>query len=212
MITREVYIHSVRDVALSLADISADQRAHLTAIKLVYGTGYKSGARGVTYYDAWAAGNASAAPLIEICAFNEESLVQLAGTTIHELGHALAGKGKGHGKEWREACYHLGLRRMKAAGTHYIAALFAPKLREAIASLPVPSDGRAVNWSDTGPVAVKVRGCSAGHGSRGGKTGGPGSGSRLRKWHCAPCGVIARVASDDFRALCGHCGGPFSRG
>lgn len=35
-------------------------------------------------------------------------------------------------------------------------------------------------------------------------------GSRLRKWEC-PCGVIARVASDDFLARCLECGEDFER-
>lgn len=35
--------------------------------------------------------------------------------------------------------------------------------------------------------------------------------TRLRKWVC-PCGVIARVASDDFQATCNRCDQPFERG
>jgi len=36
-------------------------------------------------------------------------------------------------------------------------------------------------------------------------------GSRQRLWTCA-CGVKVRVASDDFQATCGRCGGEFFRG
>lgn len=231
--TRERYIQAVRDAALTVAVLEPAEREMLTGLKMVYGTGYGTGARGITYFGAWTRhinghddgsqcgphckGHDSDDALIEICAFAEESLVQLAGTTVHEMGHALAGKGKGHSKDWASACKRLGLRGMKAAGTVYQSAMFVPALRERLAALPAPADGKVIGWNAAGPglAAVlgltKVRPCAAGVGSRGGRSRGVGSGSRLRKWVCE-CGVIARVSSDDFRAQCGRCGSEFKRG
>ena len=226
MMTREQYIHAVRDAVLSIAVLESDEREMLAGLKMVYGTGYGTGARGITYYNAWQGG--CAAPkcnhtshdaLIEICAFAEESLVQLAGTTVHEMGHALAGKGKGHSKDWLTACKRLGLRQIKAAGTVYQSAMFVPALREKLARLPAPTDGKVIGWNNV-PVSgmnlagilglTRTRPCAAGVGSRGGRSRGPGSGSRLRKYVCG-CGVIIRASRDDLKATCGLCGSEFQR-
>jgi len=224
MMTREHYINAVRDAALSVAVLEPAERSMLSGLKMIYGTGYGTGARGLTYYNAWQGpkgqcecGHDSHDALIEICAFAEESLVQLAGTVIHEMGHAVAGKGKGHSKEWLTACKRLGLRNIKAAGTVYQSAMFVPALRALLAALPAPDDGKVISWNQA-PATLgqilgltRVRPCAAGVGSRGGRSRGVGSGSRLRKWVCE-CGVIARVAADDFRATCGKCGTEFKSG
>lgn len=224
MFTREQYIQAVRDCVLTVAVLEPAEREALARYKVVYGTGHGSGARGVTYPAAWTHGPACGPdcgpePLIEICAFAEESLVQLAGTTIHEMAHALAGVGKGHGKEWALCCKRLGLRGMKAAGTTYRSAMFVPRLREMLAAVPVPDDGCVIGWNVTGPgslafpaVIGRVRPCSAGIGSRGGRSRGPGSGSRLRKFVCG-CEppVIVRAGRDTLEATCNHCGFEFKR-
>ena len=51
------------------------------------------GLRGVTIYSRWANGHGphDPDPFVEICAAGEESIVQLAGTTIHELAHVVLG-------------------------------------------------------------------------------------------------------------------------
>src|SRR5262245_31277385 len=89
-VTHETFIHAVRDAVLPR--LRPADRARLGETKLTYGAG--SGAyRGICIYDAWTNGSAHA--FIEIAASGEESPVQLAGTTLHELGHALAGSTAG---------------------------------------------------------------------------------------------------------------------
>jgi len=171
------------------------------------------GLRGVTVFGTWKNGDPTHHDFIEVCAAGEEHPTQLAGTTLHELAHCLAGHKAGHGKAWKEACEKLGLRRAKAAGHTYLNAGFAPTLREAIVDLAQPRDGQPAFFGLGGALGgsrPQPRPCSLGIGTRGGKSRGKGSGSRLRKWAC-PCGVICRVASDDFQATCQRCGEAFAR-
>src|SRR5690606_14129724 len=108
------------------------------------------GLRGVTYFGRWDAGDGSdPIPFVEICASGEENDIQLAGTTIHELAHVLAGFEAGHGKEWRKACELLGLRRAKAAGNIYNLVQFAPDVRMQVATLKSPTDGKPVGAHHT---------------------------------------------------------------
>src|SRR6266545_2315465 len=100
--THEHYIAAVRDIAASR--IPEPDRAILYETKLVYGAG-SAHTRGVTYYGCWKNGHpTNTHALAEICAFGESDPVQIAGTTIHELGHVLAGMGTGHGPQWDAAC------------------------------------------------------------------------------------------------------------
>jgi hypothetical protein len=207
--THEQFIQAVRQIAVQR--LTAEERAAALDAKLVYGAGSKA-TRGVTYFGCWKNGHEHA--FAEICAFGEDSPVQVAGTTLHELGHVLAGMGKGHGKGWQEACERLGLQFVRAAGTKYSLACFSSDIREAIAALPQPTDGcptpfGGINPNGT-PLQIKLRGCGAGVGAKGGKSRGVGSGSRLRKFVCG-CGVIARVSRDEFRATCNDCNTPFAR-
>jgi hypothetical protein len=185
----------------------------LLAAKLVYGTG-NGGYRGICYYRSWK--NETEHDLIEVAATGEESPVQLAGTTIHETAHVLAGPGAGHGAAWRAACGALGLSHGEAAGQGYAPEHFAPDVWPAIAGVPVPTDGvpafasRGVRPVVGLPVATSPRPCPLGIGTRGGRSRGVGSGSRLRLWTCE-CGIKVRVASDDFRATCGRCASAFTR-
>jgi len=211
--THEQFIHAVRDIAVRR--LSPEDRAAVMNAKLVYGAGSKM-TRGVTYFGCWKNGHDHA--FAEICAFGEDSPIQVAGTTLHELGHVLAGLGKGlgkgHGKGWLECCRKLGLTFVRAAGTRYSLACFAPDIRGAIAALPQPTDGRPQPFGGFGPsgmpLQLKLRPCSAGVGTKGGKSRGAGSGSRLRKFTC-DCGVIARVSRDVFNATCGECNTTFKR-
>jgi len=211
--THEDFIHAIRRIVIPrVAD--ENTRTRLAEAKLVYGAGHGMGARGVTFYQAWQNGRPGH-DFLEVCAAGEETTVQVAGTTIHELGHCLAGNTAGHGPAWKAACQALGLVQADAAGQSYAPDHFAPDVWAAIDALPVPDDGRPT-FANRGPGPGIIgrpagpRPCPLGIGTRGGRSRGAGSGSRLRLWQCA-CGVKVRVASDDFRAQCLSCGSAFKR-
>jgi hypothetical protein len=211
-VTHEQFIHGVRAAAVQRLDDG--ERAAAMSAKLVYGAGEGTGRRGVTFYGAWQADKDH--PLCEVCAFGEDSPIQIAGTTLHELGHVLAGIGKGHGPDWKAACERLGLRYVRAAGTNYSPACFAADVRLAINALPAPTDGKPQGIggmrANGTPLQLKLRPCTAGVGAKGGKSRGTGSGSRLRKFVCACVpAVIARVARDEFNATCNACGTTFKQ-
>ncbi len=97
----------------------------------------------------------------------EESHVHLAGTTIHELAHTLAGPGSGHGPAWKAACAELGLEVAQAAGQAYQPDHFDASVWARIEALPHPSDGRPTfanrgngpaPWAE-GPRGVGHLGC-----------------------------------------------------
>src|SRR5437868_10589189 len=123
-LTHEHFVHDVRTAAVAWATarstITEAEAGRILAAKLVYGAG-DGRYRGVCHYRAWANGGGPV-EIVEIAAAGEESLVQVAGTTLHELGHVLAGWGTGHGAEWKRACERLGLRRALAAGPCYLMA------------------------------------------------------------------------------------------
>lgn len=204
-VTHERFIHAVRE--LVLPRLNAEQAAALAKTKMVYGAGNPM-VRGLCYYGHWHDGTIG--DLIEICAFGEESLVQLAGTTVHELAHVLAGRGAGHGRMWKRAAKVLGLHVAKASGQTYSPAHFDPALWNEISLLPPPADGRPTallrNYLLVPPP------CPLGVGTRMGTSRGPGSGSRLKLWLCA-CEppVRVRVARKDFGATCHACGQSFRR-
>lgn len=207
--THEQFIHAVREIAVRR--LNAEDRAAVLDAKLVYGAG-SAATRGVTYFGCWKNGHDHA--FAEVCAFGEDSPIQVAGTTLHELGHVLAGIGKGHGKGWIASCQKLGLLFVRAAGTKYSLACFAPDIRDAIAALPTPTDGKPQPFGGFGPsgmpLQLKLRGCKAGIGVKGGKSRGAGSGSRLRKFTCG-CGLILRAARDEINSTHDTCGTAFKR-
>lgn len=199
-LTHEQFVHAVAALGVGLLEDKADASL-VRSTKLTYGAGANTGARGVTYFNKWLKDADQQAHFVEICAHGEANPVQVAGTTLHELGHVLAGSMAGHKKEWHCACHKLGLRAIKAAGTVYMPAMFHPAIRaEIMALIGRISDGKP-NGGASG-----LRACSAGVGTKGGTSRGVGSGSRLRKWVCA-CErpTIARVASDEFNAECHRC-------
>lgn len=211
--THETFIHGVRDLVAAHADLKPEQIERLANVKLVYGVGNGS-YRGVTWYNAWTRQD-QPCDVVEIAATAQESWVQLAGTTIHELAHVLGGHQAGHGNEWKDLAVALGFsKRPLAAGQVYHLAMIRPVLRLAIARL-------AQTLADGSPafrltaarltISTTVRPCSAGRGVKGGKSMGKGSG-RLRLWECS-CErpVKVRVSSDDFQAHCDRCGETFHR-
>lgn len=203
-LTRETFIHSIRDMVI--VNINSDKRDRLARARLVYGVG-RLGTRGLTYFDAWKNGDESKADLVEIGASGEESAVQLAGTTLHELGHVVAGYGQGHSPVWKEACDTLGLRCAMAAGMQYHLSAFHPGIR-----YPIDALIQSLERSSPSIKGMSTpRPCPMGIGTRGGVSRGIGSGSRLRLYHCA-CDkpVKVRVASDTFKATCDHCKQSFS--
>ena len=208
-LTHEAYIGKVRDTVIPLLP-TEQLRATVSNAKLVYGVG-KAGLRGITYFDAWRTGDGNnKACFVEVTAKGEESPCQLAGTTIHELGHVLAGYGQGHNVVWKQACHALGLRCIKAAGTRYLLANFAPSIRSSIYTLAKQLEGSKPLFNELRGFTVAP--CPMGIGTRGGMSRGVGSGSRLRLWQCAcPKPVKVRVALDTFDATCNKCGNNFEQ-
>jgi hypothetical protein len=220
--THEQYVHRTREAVIAIAlaqdKITSEQATPLQRAKLLYGVGDGT-YRGICHYDAWDAG--SRVDVVEIAATAQESWVQLAGTVVHELGHVLAGWEAGHGADWKAATQQLGFQvAPDAAGQVYRLAMFHPHLRHAIYTAAGEiGDGHpdfnrfATLIGALGGTVTKPRPCSAGVGTRGGKSRGKGSGSRMRLWECAcaPKPVKVRVASDDFAAHCDHCGSAFTR-
>lgn len=213
--THEQFIQQVRDIvvadALRRQAITEDEATKLGHAKLVYGIG-DGRARGVTYYEAWQNGIGKV-EAVEICATAEESWVQLAGTTIHELAHVLMGFGHGHDGEWKDAAVRLGfVKRPAAAGQVYYLSLIRPEIRRQVHELAAEiADGRP-EFARLGYFTATPRPCTQGTGTRGGKSRGKGSGSRMRLWECEcqPKPVKVRVASDDFQATCDVCGAKFT--
>ena len=172
----------------------------------------------VTSSTAWK--NGCTHDFIEVAATGEENHVQLAGTTLHELAHTLAGPGTGHGREWKAACAVLGLQHAEAAGQEYSADHFDAAVWAKIEALPHPSDGQPTFQTGGSPAAPRLRlrprPCSLGIGTRGGRSRGAGSGSRMRLYVCScPEGTPGRkirTACDDLDATCNRCGERYRRG
>ena len=193
MTTHETFIAAI--VECAKARLTADERQVIDDAKIVYGAG-NSGTRGVTYFGAWQNGDPDQQhSFVEVCAFGESDPVQIAGTTLHELAHVIAGFEAGHGKDWKATCASVGLRRAHAAGQQYILAYFSPDIRMAIAGMNNPSDGRPIVTRANGFTPKNPRPCGAVIGVRGGKSRGKGSGSRMKKVSCGSCGYVARVTS-----------------
>jgi len=198
------YINAVHKIVISHAAPELHQQ--LTDIKLAYGMGDQT-MRGVTYFGRWQNGTVDPIPFVEVCASGEESLVQIAGTILHELAHVVVGEAEGHSPIWKQACKALGLRRPYGGGQQYLRASFVPSFRDALTALGTFDDGTPLCHPH-----FKPRQCSLGIGRLGGKSRGLGSGSRLRKWICdCEPPVIIRASRDDLACHCDHCGAAFNQ-
>lgn len=132
---------------------------------------------------------------------------QVLATLLHELGHAwqhehgTPSKPPHHNKEFRARCEAFGL--PTDEGGHDLGVRLGSPFedycrRHGVAFPPPPGVGDSTGGGPSGPdpspllpvPPVKPRG------------------SKMRKWSC-PCGVNARVAIADFRAVCCKCGGRF---
>jgi len=211
--THEEYLHETRDAvirrAVELGTVDADEAQKLEHAKLVYGVGNGS-YRGVCHFEAWENGIGKV-DVVEIAATAEENWIQLAGTTIHELGHVLAGMGAGHGKGWKESCERLGLRRAAAAGQIYRLAQIDRIVRERVWTIAKSMDDGLPAFRTYGfgfRLVTTIRPCSQGIGTRGGKSRGKGSGSRQRLFECQGCEKPQKIraATDDVASTHKICG------
>jgi hypothetical protein len=207
-LAHEEYLHAVRDVLV--ARLNEAERIRVLGTELLYGAGRPS-VFGTCFYNRWK--REQTHDVIEISAFNEESVEQLWETVAHELAHAVAGYQAGHGPDWKAAARRLGLRRPAASGPAGIEDL-DPELTKVLRRIPVPQDGRPVT-SSTSVIRTGITSgstCPLGIGTQGGTSRGPGSGSRLRLYMCeCERPVRVRVASDDFMARCLVCESEFQR-
>lgn len=232
--THEALVQAVYELALKLPTLTKQDRETLKGIKLTYGSG-PDGVRGITYFKLWTKQTgkgrekkAAILPFVAVCATGQSDHIQVIGTTLHELGHVIAGLQAGHGPEWHAACARLGLVDVKAAGTEYSPANFieAGGFRAALLKLPKPQDGAPIAPGKGGQLppdilgllgklglsgvpTLKPRSCTAGWGTKGGKSRGKGSGSRLLLYTCG-CTKVRASAGADFQATCGKCNKPFA--
>lgn len=240
--SHEAFISEVRRIVVDRAErlgrVNPDEAARLRATKLVYGVGSHRGARGVCYYGVWRNAAGQTVDLVEVSAMVQESWVQLAGTTVHELGHVLAEHAAGHSAVWADRVGDLGLgarefvtrtgetkatKRAAAAGQVYALAMFDPSLAAALSAMVrtmvdgAPAFASALGFGSGGLAGILgglslPRPCSAGYGTRGGTSRGPGSGSRFALWACG-CERPAKVRaarSSGFDATCNRCNEVFA--
>lgn len=206
-LTRKGYLRIVMQVIIYGGRLNEEERKKLLSTELLYGMA-GPGVYGTCLYERWFRDGVQ--DVIQVSAFVGETLLEKWITIAHELGHVLAGQGKGHGPEWKTAARRLGLLNPKATDVGCIDDLDAD-LVKVLQAIPLPTDGQPICDAPGGSRTTTVGGCKAGIGTRDGKTHGPGTG-RLRLWLCqCPRPYRVRVASDDFRARCLNCGALFKR-
>ena len=109
-------------------------------------------------------------------------------------------------------CERLGLLHAKAAGHEYILESFDNKMCAGLKRLKKPDDGEPVANLSAGGLNLVLRVCGAGTGTRGGKSRGIGSGSRMKLYQCE-CEPVVKVrhAGSRFDATCNCCGTSFTQ-
>lgn len=223
-ITHEQYVASMVNVLLKQPGVTAEDRKAIELAKITYGGG-EMGVRGITWFDKWQHGTGAKAPkghFVGINATWQKTVIELAETVAHELGHVTAGKGTGHGPEWSAACARLGFVHARATddGKPLDWSWFTPECAKALKALPLPTDGSPLAPAEGGlgpwgkPILKPVaRPCGAGWGVRGGKSRGTGSKSRLLLWECKcevnlsgkPGPIKLRCASTELDVTCNKC-------
>lgn len=225
--THEHFIHAVRRIAAARLDgcNAGQETSNLLATKMVYGLAVNQSYYGACYRDSWSRGESTGA-VIEISATQGVAPLDLAKVVIHECAHQVAGHAAGHGAAWKAECARLGLLDARATvGPKGEIGELAETLVAEVATLgdPRETDGAWKSASGFLPPILPPMGprggkgaptCPSGRGSRGGKSRGPGSGSRLRLYLCGmsdPGCRRVRVSADDWRATCGACGEAFKQ-
>lgn len=192
--THEDYLAAIVD---AVAGYTPEHAAAIRATRVVYGTGAgRAGVLGTCFYEGWQNGHPEPVSMVEICAFEQDTPSQIAVTTVHELAHAVAPRGAGHGRTWKQVARTLGLAAPSAVSTGAETwDAFTPAVRGILESLPVPDDGKPLRVALPGRRRKGPRPCSAGNGARGGRSRGQGSGSRMIRCACSICGYTVRTSA-----------------
>ena len=190
VVTHEDYLAAVTAVVCGQNPALAEA---LSEVRLVFGSGPRRRALD-PLHRVWNGGEAvEPLPLVEIAAIGGLAPAETCHVVLHELAHVLA-PGCGHGKEWRYAARQVGLLRPRARpdiGELADWSAISAAIRPALQALPEPTErAPAEYFSDW-----HRRGCSAGYGTRGGRSRGEGAGSRYLKVMCGHpgCGYQVRV-------------------
>jgi len=218
-ITHEAYIAAIWAIIRKRPALTKEDRAAMDKTRLSYGVNPTGGTRGVTWKDGWnhnVGGKPKIGMMICLHADGQESLCQLAGTTLHEAAHVIAGLDCGHDGVWKSACARVGLP-AAVNGTAYSWDKFDPAVAKAIQRLKAPNDGWPVLDEETKQAfaAGKVKPCGAGHGTRGGTSRGKGAGSRHYRYICehkAPCALPPKIncGFQTLQADCRVCKQPYT--
>jgi len=220
--THDAYIADVARLACRHPGASEDDRNAIRQVRLAYGDG-QAGVMGITRFNLWKGPDGQRRHWCAVCATCQpEGSYLIAETVLHELGHAIAGPMGAHGPIWRSACERLGLIDAKATYAHGDKPVFSAWMAAQLAKLKEPTEGRpahTVSGNAIGPpgspALPPIRPCGAGIGTKGGKSRGPGSGTRNALHVCGGCKppvkVRAAISKRPLSATCDHCKTSFSR-
>ena len=174
--THEGYLAAI---VAAVAEYAPEHAERIRAAKVVYGSGAgRASVLGTTFYGRWQNGHPEAVPLVEVCAFQQDSPSQVAVTAVH----AVAPVGAGHGAEWRQIARTLGLAAPSATSSGAETwDSFLPEARAVLEVVEQPTDGKPLPPAPRPGARQGPRPCSAGNGARGGRSRGEGSGSRMIK-------------------------------
>ena len=218
--THDAYIADVARLAIRHVGRDSEEAAIIRSVRLAYGDG-EHGTMGITRFDMWKDAEGKSRHWCAVCATCQpDGAFLLAETVLHELGHAVAGRMAAHGDDWRKVCAKLGLIDAKATYSHGDKPAFSERMAAWLAALPEPNEGKPTRGAPApasggggplGPIVPVIRPCGAGIGTKGGKSRGPGSGTRNVAHACGCRTIHAAVSKRPLRALCIDCAQPFVR-